>query len=121
MFPAVNLLVPFPLHLSLIDTQDITLFAFRDVWHTLVLPVIVVGSVLGMLSLNKLCKENTSNSRPVCLDRLRSKVPRFYSNRQSYGGLARVLKSYTFRGRSHLVPLATLEGRSLYTRDIAGY
>lgn len=57
LFPAVNLLVPSPLHLSLKDTQDITLFAFRDVWHTSVLPVIVVGSVLGMLSLNKLCKE----------------------------------------------------------------
>lgn len=94
MFPAVNLLVPSPLHLSLKDTQDITLFAFRDVWHTSVLAVIVVDSVLGMLSLNKLCKEK----------HLKLKSQGF-------------TVTGTFSGRSHLVPLATLEGRSLYTRE----
>ena len=53
----VNFEVPSPLHLSLIDTQNITLFAFCDVWHSTVLSVVVVGSVLGMLSFNKLSHE----------------------------------------------------------------
>lgn len=72
--PAVYLLVPFPLHLGLIDTRDVTLVALCEVRHTSELPVIVVDFVLGMLSLNELCEENTSNSRPVILDFRGSKV-----------------------------------------------
>lgn len=59
VFPAADLQVPSPLHLSFIDTQDITLFAFCDVWHSPVLSVVVVGSVFGVLSFNKFWKENT--------------------------------------------------------------
>lgn len=69
-FPAANLQVPFPLHLSLIDAQDITLFALCDVWHSAVLSVIVVGSVLGMLLFNKFCEENTYNSMACHLKQL---------------------------------------------------
>lgn len=73
MFPAVHLQVPSPLHLSLIDTDDITLFAFCDVWHSTVLSVVVVGSVLGVLLFNELWKENTLTSMACQLKQLGAK------------------------------------------------
>lgn len=53
-FSAVHLLVPSPLHFRLKNAQDVLLLALRDVWHSTVLPVVVIIPVFSMLLLNKL-------------------------------------------------------------------